>query len=61
MAEANQNKSIELTALNRAYIRAALNLKAKSVERAMKNETNPEVIRIRSEEMKAIAECVAKL
>lgn len=61
MAQSNETKNVELTALNRAYMRAALNLKAKSVERAMKNESNPDIIRIRVEEMKVIQECIGKL
>lgn len=61
MAQANETKTIELTALNRAYIRAAVTLKTKSIERAMKHETNPEIIRIRSEELKECANVIAKL
>lgn len=58
---ANEDKQIAFTATNRLYIRASVNMKIKSVERQMKNETNGEIIRLRMEEIKELNAIIGKL
>lgn len=45
------DKTLALNDLERAQIRVAINMKIKSIERLMKNETSPEVLKLRTKEI----------
>lgn len=54
-------KVATFTDLERAQIRVAINMKVKSIERLMKNETSTEVLKLRTKEIEQHREITNKL
>lgn len=55
------DKQISVNDLERAQIRVAIAMKIKSIERLMKNETSPEVLKLRTKEIEQHQAIVHKL
>lgn len=55
------DKNVALTDSDRALIRIAINFKKKSIERAMNNEENTDVVKLRANEMESYQKVADKL
>lgn len=55
------DKQVSLNDLERAQIRNAINMKVKSIERLMKNETSTEVLKLRTKEIEQHKDITNKL